>query len=155
MASWVSQRGKLYPANEKCVLTNMSTKKFKWKDDVIEPGESFIYEGPDRAAMQELYDIDPSGKTTYLGQDYKQDVNLRSRIRQLHNQSTEEYMEVIGFDEVKDEKEFKKRAVVLNKHEIPKLLNKLSMIQQDGGGIDTSGSGEDRYGNFGLPAEMK
>ena len=64
MSSWTSFEGVWYPAKEKVGLINHSDVAIKnpISGEEIGPGEPWIYEGPDRAALLELYEADKSGK---------------------------------------------------------------------------------------------
>lgn len=134
MPNWISDRGIWHPMKEKVAL--------KKKD-----GEPYIYEGPDRAALYELW----RDKVEVLGQDFKHDPDLVARIRSLGFKDIEEYLHSIGYDEEKAKKDFEARAVKINKHELP---DRIQAIEQMGGGIDTSGQGNDIPGGFGKPKDL-
>jgi hypothetical protein len=46
---------------------------------------------------------------------------------------------------------FEKKASVITKHELPE---KVEAIKKLGGGQDTSGQGNDKYGGFGKPDDI-
>ena len=134
MPKWVSKGGTWYPQNEKVGLKD---KK----------GEPYIYEGPDRAALFVLW----QDKVETLGQDFKFDPELLMRVKQLGFKDMNEYLVYIGYDEAKVEEIFKKNASVVNKHELP---DKIKGIEALGGGVDTSGQGNDIPGGFGKPKDL-
>jgi hypothetical protein len=108
----------------------------------VQPGEPYIYNGPDRAALYQLWE----NKTDTLGTDIHQSPELLEVVRKLGFKSVKEYLKLNGYDENKVEDDFKKHAAVVNKHELPDRVN---MIDTLGGGIDRSGGGLDRPGGFG------
>ena len=132
MPSWVSKDGKCYPAQEHVAL--------KDKD-----GKDFIYEGPDRAAKEELLIIDPSGETDHIGMDFRTDPDLIARSKQFNEKSVEDYAKNRGYKPEKAEKDFEEKASEIKTHSLP---DKKSGIQEAGGGINTAGEGH-LYGGFG------
>jgi hypothetical protein len=135
MSRFISKDGVWHPANEKVALTNHKT------------GEPYIYEGPDRAALYELF----QQKVENLGNDFRFDSELINRIRQLGYKDIDEYLQFIGYDSSKVELEFKKNASKINKHELPE---RIASIEKMGGGTDTSGQGNDIPGGFGKPKDL-
>ena len=85
MPSYVSYEGVMYPAKEKVGLVNNSGKEMKHPitGEVIAAGDPYIYEGPDRAAMFELYMADKSGKTVTFGQHFSQNTDFLQMVRNL------------------------------------------------------------------------
>ena len=136
MPRYVSKDGIWHAANEKVALTDHKGTQGR------HPGDPYIYEGPDRAALFALYQ---AGVETF-GIDFHHDAELLHRVKNLGFKDIDEYALSVGYDKERVEKEFKKRAAVVTKHEIPK---KVKAIENLGGGIDTTGSGADRYGGFG------
>jgi hypothetical protein len=152
MPTYVSNRGVWHPAKEKVGLVNKSDKPIEYNGKTIQPGEPFVYEGPDREAIKELH---LAGRTTF-GQDFKTDPEFLQMVRNRGFQSVEEYLSMIGYDEEKAEKEFEERAAVVQAHEVPKRHAEIKML---GGGKDTSGNRQDLHGGFGeerlrTPAEV-
>lgn len=131
MGTWISKGGVWYPAKEKVGL--------KKKD-----GEPFIYEGPDRDALLELF----RQKVETLGMDFKHDPDLLNRVKQLGYKDIKEYAKAVGYDAEQVEKDFNEHASVVNKHELPA---RVEAIDQLGGGTDTTGGGENYVGDFGEP----
>ena len=144
MPRWISKGGEWFPAKEKVGLTNLSgkTKKVDGKD--VAPGEPYVYEGADRASLFALYEE----KVDKLGRNFRNDPDFISRVRQMGFETIDKYLEMIGYDQAKVEADFKKKASVVTKHELPK---KVEAIKKLGGGQDTAGNGDDVYGGFGPP----
>jgi hypothetical protein len=145
---YISKGGRWYPAKEKVALKNI-TKETKVIDgEEVGPGEPYIYEGPDRAALFELF----REKVETFGIEFEKDPELINRVRQLGYKSVKAYAKAMGYDKDKVEEEFEKHAAVISKHDLPK---KVKEIEQLGGGRDFSGQGQDKYGGFGEPKDMK
>ena len=143
MPSFISKDGEFYPAKEKVGLTNKSNKPINYNGKVIQPNEPFIYEGPDRAALQLLHEM---GETK-LGSNFKYSPDFRQAVRNQGFETVEQYLENIGYDAKKAEKEFNEKAVVINKHELPQKAREVIIM---GGGKDTTGNKEnDIVGGFG------
>ncbi len=143
MPNWVSKDGKWFPAKEHVVLPHMSGK--------VDPktGKSLeVYDGPDRAALFELF----KQKVEHLGMDFRDDVELITRVKQLGYKSVDEYAKVMGYDPEKATKNFEEKASKVNLHELPKKVKEIEIL---GGGKDFAGQGQDRKGGFGLPKELK
>ena len=151
MPNYVSKGGVWYPAKEKVGLTNLSGKTKEVDGKKVKHGDPYVYEGPDRAALFELYQIDQSGKTTTLGQDFKTDPEFINRVRQLGFKDVDEYLKSVGYDPEQVEVEFKKKARVVNKHELPERVKEIETL---GGGKDFSGQGKDVRGGFGQPQDL-
>lgn len=171
MPTWISdERGILHPAKERASLINTSDKPLKRKiigDDgkeitvTIKPGQPYIYEGPDRAALFQWWEENgkPSaeqmkemeGKVTF-GEDFRSNSEFREQYAKARNMfgfnSVEEYLKYLNYDEAKLKKEFDKKASQVNVHELPPRINEIKKL---GGGTNTAkGSNEPaRYGGFG------
>ena len=162
MASWVTdEKGYWHPAKEKVALKNLSGKRIeiKQKDkdgkefsQVIEPGDDYIYEGPCRQALFELWEIDKTGKTTTLGDDFRKNIEFMEaygKFRAMFGFSkVEEYLAYIGYDEKAVKEEFEKKASKVSKHELPKRIQEIKKL---GGGKDTVDGKLNKYGGFGAP----
>lgn len=151
MSRFISKEGEWYPANERVILTNHSTKsiknpstKGKYVDEMVAPGEQFIYEGPCRAALFELYEA----KIDKLGQSFRKNPDFLQSIRTQGFNSIDEYLTFIGYNKEEAEASFKANASVVTKHEIGKRVKAMDTM---GGGKDFSGQGEDIIGGFGDP----
>ena len=141
MPRYISKDGEWYPAKEKVsLIDHVGT-------DGRAPGEPYIYEGPDRAALFELF----RAGVEKFGINFMHDPELKHRVQSLGFKSVKAYAKAVGYDPEKAKEEFEKKAAVVSKHELPK---KVEAIRKLGGGVDTSGGGQDRYGGFGpRPAE--
>lgn len=153
MPNWITdEKGLWHPAKERVALKNNSDKSIvnpsaTWSNffgQMVGPGEPYIYEGPDRAAMFELFDQ----KVENLGHSFFTDPDLITRARQLGYKDVEEYALVMGYDEKKAKERFAKAGAVITKHELPKKVEAIKIL---GGGIDKSGQGQDVYGGFDDP----
>jgi len=147
---FISKGGVCHPEKERVALRNNSGKTIKnpseegskYAGESVPAGAEYIYEGPCRAALLHLW----NEKTETLGQDFRYDIELTNRVRQIYGMSIEDYLKFIGYDQVKIDKEFEKRASKVSLHELPK---KVEAIDIAGGGSDTAGSGQDKKGGFG------
>lgn len=135
MPRWISKDGVWHPAKEHSVLPHLSGT------------DKEVYDGPDRAALYELY----KSKRESLGMDFRRDPELINRVRQLGYKTVDEYAEAMGYDKEQVEKDFKEKASVVTKHELPKKVEAVKVL---GGGRDTSGQGNDAYGGFGKPKDL-
>ena len=159
MPSWITdQDGKWHPAKEKVALTNYG-KRFKDKKtgEWVNTGEPYIYEGPCRAALFELWQIDKTGATTTIGENFRQNTEFLesfAKARQAFGfANVEDYLTYLGYDISKAKADFEKKASVLAKHELPK---KVEEIKKLGGGSDTANPGKNiKYGGFGEPQEVE
>ncbi len=166
MASWITdEKGKWHPAKEKVALTNLSGKvlTFKKKDkdgkefvESVNPGEPYIYEGPCREALFQLWEIDKTGGTTTIGEDFRTNTEFLESYAKARNafgfKDVNEYLGYLGFDEKKVKEDFEAKASKVSKHELP---NRIAEIKRIGGGDNRANPGKDiRYGGFGEPAEL-
>jgi len=145
MPQYVSDGGVWHPANEHAVLPHLSGT------------DKEIYDGPDRAAMEELakaYGVDEKGfpKETTFGMPFTMDPDLLNRAKQLGFKDAMDLALASGYDPVKAKAEFAKKAAKIEKYEPPK---RQPAREIEGGGKDLSGQGLDKYGGFGTPPEMK
>lgn len=155
MANWVSKGGVFFPAKERVALKNNSNKAIKnpsekeskYHEEIVQPGEDYIYEGPCRQALFELF----KENVETFGTDFRYDPEVVSRVRQVYNMTMEEYLKFVGYDEEKEEKLFKEKASVVSKHDLPKKVKALEIM---GGGKDFSGAGGDVKGGFGMAPGM-
>lgn len=147
MPQFVSKDGVWHPQKEKVALTNHG-KDFTDPVTklVIKKGEPYIYDGPCRAALYELWKIDKSGKTTTLGQDFRRAPDFIETWRKLGFKDADEYLAYVGYNKEESEKMFNEKAAKIAKHELPERVEALQIA---GGGIDTAGVGQDRFGGFG------
>ena len=143
MPTFVSDKGVWHPAKEEIGLTNISTKSFEYKGKTIKPGQPFVYEGPDRAALQELGDQNVST----FGTDFRKDPEFRQSIRNQGFDNVDQYLKDMGYDEEADTKKYKEKVSKVKAHDIPKAVKE---IKQMGGGKDYTGNkNNDIIGGFG------
>ena len=150
MSTFVSKDGVWYPGKERVslknisgkVLTNPSEKGSKYFGEEVQPGDDFIYEGPDRAAMFLLF----KEKVETLGQDFRQNPDMIGIARQFGFKDVNAYAKAMGYDKAKVEEEFLKKASVIAKHDLPAKAKEVLIM---GGGQDSSGGGVDIIGGFG------
>lgn len=171
MSTWISdEKGVWHPAKERVPLYNRSDKsieieqtsstgeKFK---QVIPPGASYIYEGPDRAAMVQWWE--ENGKPTVeqmqekvngsvtFGDDFKKNdefIKQYSLAKSIHGfNSIKEYLDYLGYDQKKLHENFLKKASIVATHDAIPKVNEIQMV---GGGSDRANPGKNmRYGGFG------
>lgn len=151
MPKYVSKGGVWYPAKEKVALKNYGSKTIKnpstdekLKDEEIKPGEDFIYSGPDRASMFELWKV----KAEHFGEDFRTNPDFLQAVRNMGYSSYKKYLKDIGFEEKKLDEDFKEKIAEVNLHELPK---KVKAIETLAGGKDTSGQGQDMKGEWKSP----
>lgn len=155
MPKWVSDNGVCHPGkevvslvnNSKNIITNPSEEGSIYFEQEVAPGMPFIYEGPDRASLYELWKIDKTGETTTTGQDFRHDVELRDRVKQMGYNSIHEYAKVRGYNPEKAKKDFEAKAARINLHSLPERIKMLEIAES--GGDDTSGQGNSMKGGFG------
>ena len=139
--SYVSKGGVFVPAKEHAVLPHLSGT----------PNE--VYDGPDRAAMEELaiaHGVDAEGKPKqgYFGISFRNDPDMIARARAMGYKNVDEFAAALGYTDTSEQEKAKiaeKEAIVV-KHEAPK---KVEANKKLGGGTDTSGQGNDVYGGLG------
>lgn len=158
MSRWISLDGKWFPAKERVGLKNNANedikipKKRDEKGEVIEweivpPGADYIYEGPDRAALFELYLIDKSGAVNHLGVDFKTDPMFIKMTKDTGFASVKEYLAYMDYDEKKVKARFDELSKSVKPHDVIKWGKFQEMIA---GGKDTSSSGKHVVGGFGV-----
>lgn len=155
MPNFVSKAGKWFPMKERVALKNHGVKTIKnpstdekLKDEEIKPGDDYIYSGPDRAALFELW----KEKVEYFGEDFRTNPEFLQAVRNMGYSNYKKYLKDIGFDEKKLDEEFAKRAEIVTKHALPKSVKAIDNLA---GGRDFSGGGRDIKGNFGSPPDLK
>lgn len=149
MPKYISHEGVMYPAKEEVGLVNTSDHAIKHPTTgkMIPPGKPYIYEGPCRAAMYELYLADKSGKTTTFGQHFSQNTDFLQMVRNLGFKDKEEYLTFIGYDKKAVDERFKDLAAQVTEHDV---VTRAENVRTLGGGKDYSvGSRNNRHGGFG------
>jgi len=159
MSKWVSFEGELHPAKERVVLRNNSNKAIKnpstegkYVDEMVEPGQEFIYEGPCRQALFELWEQDKKNPPETMGSNFRKSPEFLRMLRELNFKSEKEFLAYYGYDKEKSVAEFESKASKVSSHELPARVRAIKTL---GGGKDFSGQGNDRYGDFGLPKEIQ
>ena len=134
MPSWISKGGVWEPALERVVDPNAA------------PGKE-IYEGPDRAALEQLKEEG----VTNLGTSFRLDPELQTRARQMGFKDVDQYLKVYGWDLKKAEEAYLlvKDKVIDHKDEARKAAKVFPS-----GGDDESRSGKGRKGGFDTPADV-
>ena len=146
MPTYVSDHtGRWFPATEEVALINKSNKVIKYNGQDIQPGQPFIYNGPDRAALFELY----KEGVEFFGKDFRRTPSFRQMFRNMGFNNDKEFFEWLGYDEEKEKKRFVDKISKVKAHEIPQ---KVREIKQLAGGKDFAGNKDNnRYGGFGDP----
>jgi len=144
MPQFISKDGVWHPATERVALRNLSGKVREVDGEKVQPGDEYIYKGPDRAALFELF----QQKVENFGQDFRTNPEFLQAIRNQGFTSVDEYLKLIGYNAEKVEADFKKKASIVHKDELPKRVKSIEVL---GGGQDTAGDAKTRYGGFGEP----
>jgi len=156
MPRLVSVLGKHYPAKERVVLKNTTKEVFinpsaeysKYHGEEVQPGAEFIYEGPDRRAMCDLH----KEGLEYFGQDFRKSPEFLEILRKFNFKNEKEYFNFYGINVDEEIKKAEEKTAKITSHELPARVEEIKKL---GGGNDTSGQGNERYGGFGLPKELK
>lgn len=152
MARFISFRGMFFPAIESVSLKyegkspipkDKLSKYITIVGDVLNPGENFLYRGPDREAM---YMLKEQG-VEFLGQDFEHDPDFLQKVRAMNFNSIKEYLEFIGYNENKDKERFEGLAQKVSVHELPSREDESFLLA---GGKDSVGN-NDIVGGFGEP----
>lgn len=153
MPTFVSDKGVFHPAKEKVSL-KYNGKKSIARDklpkgvtisgDSLNPGDDFLYDGPDREALKVIFKENPDGST--IGEDFRRDPDFIQMTRTRGFNTVDDYLKSIGYDEAKDTEKFQKKAASVKAHEV---ADRVSEIEVLGGGKDFTGSGADTIGGFG------
>ena len=153
MPRFISNGGEWSPAKEQIGLINKSNEVFVYDGKEIQPGEHFIYDGPDREALKMLHE---QGEEK-LGKNFHHDPDFMQAVRNMGFDNVKQYLKIIGYDEAKQKAEFEAKASVVSRHELPQRVREINIM---GGGKDTSGNKADTIGGFGServrsPKELK
>lgn len=159
MSNWASYEGVVHPAKERVVLRNNSKEEIKnpstmgnYVGEIVKPGQEFIYEGPCRKAMHELWLEDKKNPPETRGNNFRRCPNHLQMLRELNFKNEKEFLRFVGYDEAKAKEDFETKVAKVTSHELPE---KVEAIKKLGGGNDTAGQGRERYGGFGSPQELK
>jgi len=140
MPKFISDEGVWVPAKEKVALVRVN------EDGNEEP---FIYEGPDRAAMEMLKDMDLA-EVGYMGQHFTENVDLFELARAKGYDNVEEYVKRLGYKSEKAKELVEKYKKTYHTHEAPKKVQGTTF---SGGGVNTATGQGNKLGGFGEPGE--
>jgi len=123
MPQFISDGGEWHAAKESIGLKNKSDEVIKSSyiknhegGDTAQPGEDFLYNGPDREAVKMLFE---SGKET-LGINFKNDPEFLKSLQAYgyssNKQGVEEYLTMIGFDSEEQKKIFEDLLLYQHHH---------------------------------------
>jgi len=135
MPSWVSKNGVWEPAQERVVDPN-------------QPKGKEVYEGPDRAALDQL----KSEGVEHLGTDFMLDPELQTRARQMGYKTVQEYLKVYGWDKEKAEAAYLKAKGVVVDHKDG--VRTKPAVFPSGGDSVAPGAKDGRKGGFELPPDV-
>lgn len=147
--NFVSVMGKWFPRKESAMMTNTFGKVLESdfitaKDGShrVEPGENFLYNGPNREAVKML----KADGVDFLGRDFKTDPEFLQAVRTMGFNNYKEYLEHFGFNE---KEEIKKQMELV--HELADKTPKLKdEIVELAGGRDFTGNKANNFiGGFG------
>ena len=143
MPSFVSINGVWHAAKEKVGLVNLSGKAKIINGVTVQPGDPYVYEGPDRAALYMLYE----NKVETLGQDFARDPQMVDLVRKMGFKDMKEYCDFMGIDPTEAAKAAKDvLALQVTKHELPKRVKEIEVMS---GGTERGTGKEIRKGGFG------
>ncbi len=143
MPNFISVNGVFFPAKEKVGLVNHSGKVKEINGMKVQPGDPYVYEGADRAALYMLFE----NKVESLGQDFQRDPQMIDMVRKMGFKDMKEYCEFVGVDPAESAKAAKEvLAVMVNKHELPKRVKEIEVMS---GGTERGSGKEIRKGGFG------
>lgn len=149
MAKFISIGGEWSPRVEQFSMTNTFGKVLE--SDLIvgpdgshkvNPGEIFIYTGPDREAVKML----KAENLEFFGRNFKSDPEFLQATRNMGFNSPDEYLKMIGYKEEEVVEKQKKEAKVIKRGGIKKVAEEVAYLA---GGKDTSGNKNDFIGGFG------
>ena len=145
---WVVAKERVSLKNETgAVAVNPSVEGSKYHKEQIQPGEDFIYEGPDRAALKMLQELDLA-EQGYMGQHYSESPELFELARTKGYDNVEDYVKKLGYKTDKAKELVKKYKDTYYSHSGPA---KVTGTKFKGGGTNTAGTGNDIEGDFGDP----
>lgn len=153
MPTFISERGVFHPAKEKVSLKYGGSKPIAKKNlpvgvtisgEVLNPGDDFLYDGPDRAALEVIHK--ETNGDGILGFDFRNDPEFIQSVRNRGFNTVDEYLKSIGYDEAKDKEKFEKKAAKVKSHDVEARVNEIEILA---GGRDFSGSKNDIIGGFG------
>lgn len=155
MPTFISKGGVLHPAKESVSLIYRGKVAIPRKDlpegvtipnsaEFLEPGQGFLYDGPDREALNVMFRENPDG--SLIGSDFRNDPDFIQMTRTRGFNTVEDYLKSIGYDEAKETAKFNERASKVQSHEVSKRVEEIEVLA---GGKDYAGAGADTVGGFG------
>ena len=153
MPKGISEEGMVFAARERVVLRNNTDKVLinpsdensRYHGEEVQPGEEYIYEGPDRG-FQELLKEMGAENEGYLGQPFEQNPEMIQLARQKHYTSVKEMVEMEGYDKELTKKRVEEAKKKVNSHKLPE---KKPGQKFSGGGRNTTGGGNEIQGDWG------
>ena len=151
MPTFVSNCGKWEAAKEKINLIYKGKKSIPKEElpqgvtisgEFLNPGDPFIYDGPDREALRYLHSLGED----HLGMDFRHNPEFLQSVRNMNFNSVDEYLKWCGYDAAKEQARFQEKIAFVKSHEIPQRVEALEVLA---GGRDYTGSGNDTVGGFG------
>ena len=145
---WVVAKERVSLKNEtEKVQTNPSVEGSKYYGEQVQPGEDFIYEGPDRAALQMLKELDLH-EQGYMGSHFTESPELFELARTKGYDNVEDYVKKLGYKSDKAKELVAKYKTTYATHSGPAKVKGKEFM---GGGKNTAGTGNDLKGDFGDP----
>src|SRR3972149_3455018 len=135
MPSWISNRGVWEPAQERVVDPN-------------QPKGKEVYEGKDRAALEQLQ----AEGVEHLGTDFNLDPELQTRARQMGFKDVTEYLKTYGWSKEKAEADYLKKKAIVVDHKDGNRTK--PAIFPSGGDSVAPGAKDGRKGGFDLPPDV-
>ena len=148
MPTFVSVSGEWSPGKERVALKNLSGKVKTINGQTVEPGDDYIYEGPDRAALYLLYEQG----SEKLGQHFRTNMDMVNLVRQLGFKTMDEYLDFVGVKETDEEKKSKEALVSkVTRHELPKRIKEIEVMS---GGTEQGTGTIIRKGGWDRPPDL-
>lgn len=159
MPSFISDEGVWVPSKERIslknetaeVAINPSVEGSKYHGEEVQPGDDFIYEGPDRAALKMLGELDLA-KQGYMGTHFTENPDLFDLARSKGYDNIEDYVKKLGYKSEKAKELVEKYKKTYSTHSGPAKVKGTDFV---GGGKNTAGTGNDKKGGFGDPSEKE
>ena len=153
MPKFISEEGVYVPSIERVALKNKSDETIinpsmegsKYFGEEVKPGEDFIYEGLDRAAIKMIKEQEGEDAET-MGTHFTESTELFELARSKGYDSVEDYVKKLGYNSDKAKAIAAKNKKKINTHSLPP---KVKGKKISGGGTNQTGSGGDLMGGFG------
>jgi hypothetical protein len=159
MASWISEEGVFFPANERVSMMNETDEEIdnpsiegsQYYGMKVPPRSPYVYEGPCRDALKVLHDLGLE-EQGYMGDHFSQNEKMRDLAREFNCKDVAEYVKKTtnyNSDRAKEiVAEYKKKSITHGP------LHKVANVRPSGGGTNTTGKGNDMEGAIGTPPNM-